>query len=183
MTQAKGKAQKNPTIVDFFRVTDIDNQISEIKEWVESLGGDFNRIFHINKSNCVSILGREGCEDYYNECPSNGIIVRDGETEYLDKGEYFILDNKTFESDYAEIADSPSESRTMQDLMSAFQYYIAKNNFRFVNQMMLLFNEESNVGELKAVLVITKAFQDHELIRKNRQRVKDCLQAKVGKIS
>lgn len=93
----------------------------------------------------------------------------------------------TFEDIFGEAAPkkvlkAPNVSiEDLQNLNSAFKYWLKKKNYRFVNQMILQFDESSSEDELKTVLMITKPIQDHELLRKNRQRVKRILDEKIKK--
>lgn len=78
------------------------------------------------------------------------------------------MENNTITSDY------------LVELHDAFKIFLNRKNYECVEFMMNQFNEESDVNELKTILVITKSFKEHEVLKFPRKRLLDIIENKLG---
>jgi len=72
---------------------------------------------------------------------------------------------------------------SLMDLHYAFRFFLNKKDAETVNFMMNRFNEESDVNEIKTILIITKAFAENPDFKTNRARLLGILEARLAKIT
>ncbi len=73
------------------------------------------------------------------------------------------------------------ESDKFVQLHDTFRALFEKKDFKGVNDLMESFNNnESSVGTLKTILVISKSFKNNELIKDTRVQIVTLLENKLG---
>lgn len=76
---------------------------------------------------------------------------------------------------------SPSDE--FEIIHDQINLYIKQGSFGKINKLFNLFNhKEVDAGTLKALLVSTKSFKNHQDIMEKRKKILELLETKVGKL-
>lgn len=71
----------------------------------------------------------------------------------------------------------------MKDVFYQMKSLLDIRDYGAVKKLMLEYcnKEDVDYGELKAILIITKSFKDHDIIKDTRKKVLDLIESKYGK--
>lgn len=104
------------------------------------------------------------------------------------KPHYTFCDNYTDEQDLKKFKTlfdlnlKASESEEFVNIHDYFKSYVANNDLGRFKKIMRIYNHQStSIGTLKALLVITKSFKNHETISGMRNSIKELLESKIGR--
>jgi hypothetical protein len=74
-----------------------------------------------------------------------------------------------------------NESEKFSEIHDKIKSFVDVKDFNSVNEFIKSFlNNESSVGDLKSILVITKGLKDNEVICNTRKNIIELLESKIG---
>jgi hypothetical protein len=104
------------------------------------------------------------------------------------KPHYTFCDIYIHEKDFSEFDEFITNNNKLTaseefiSIHDKFNSFLEKNDFPKIKKLFRLYNHVStDAGNLKALLVITKAFKDHPEIKEVRTEIKDLLEKKLGR--
>lgn len=74
------------------------------------------------------------------------------------------------------------ESNNAEIIMRMIRHAIMMDNLELVNSILNNYDDTSSTADLRCILVATKPNKNHPIISENRQRIKNILENRIGKI-